>query len=253
MPVDVATPISESDQYQTAAVREPGAPHTAAIWPVPEIGPPAKEPTSGRRNLWILVGAILVLAALFVGGIFLAQATAIQSNVPAATQVTQPTASAAATMPAGFLPKTDAGRLYSFEVPSSWVQQPHQGTPGTEYTIYTNPTHDTTFEVESFRTGTQAVGAPLDRVILLQNFPKLSAAGISQPKNVPLAQESWVQETAKVTLTQNGATLTDNAAVQTTSHNGSTFIIFTSTPSTTALGGESQTLLQVLGTFTFLG
>jgi hypothetical protein len=156
-------------------------------------------------------------------------------------------------MPAGFLQKTDAAGLYSFAVPSSWMQEPHQGAPGTEFTIYTDPTQDTTFEVESFPTGTQAGGAPLDTLILLQTFHTLTAADISQPNHVSLAHQPWVQETAKVTLPQNGATLTDNVAVQTTSHNGTTFIIFYSSPSTSALGGESQTLLLVLGTFTFLG
>ena len=252
-PVDVSTPISESDQYQTAAAMEPVAPQAPATWPVTEIGPQAKELSSGRRSLWLLVGTSLVLAALFVGGIILAQTTGSQSNEPVATPVTQPTASAPATIPAGFLQKTDADGLYSFVVPSSWKQKPYQGPAGTEFIIYTDPTQNATFEVESFATGTQAGGAPLDTLILLQTFHTLTAADISQPNSVPLAHETWVQETAKVTVPQNGAALTENVVVQTTSHNGTTFIIFLSSPGTSALGGESQTLLQVLGTFTFLG
>jgi hypothetical protein len=217
---------------------------------VPEIDPPAKEAPSGRRNLWLLVGTSLVLAGLFVAGIVLAQA-GNQSNGSKTTPVSQPTSTA--TVPAGFVQKTDPGRLYTFAVPLSWVQQPNPASSNTEYTIYADPTQDTSFEVESFPTDTQAGGGALDTVILLQSFPKLSPTAISQPSSVTLAGETWVQETARLTLSQNGATLTEDLAVQTTTHNSTTFIIFYSTPSTSTSGGDSQVLPQVLSTFTFLG
>jgi hypothetical protein len=250
-PVGATAPKSEVDRYKTAAAVEPVAPPTPATWPVPEIGPPAKEPIRGGRNLLLLVGMSLVLAALFVGGILLAQ-TGSQSKEPKTTPVTQPTSTATATLPAGFVQKTDADGLYSFAVPSSWVQRPHQGPPNTEFTIYADPTQDTSFEVESFPTGTQAGGRALDTLILLQSFPTLSPTDVSQPSSVSLAHETWVQETAKLTVTQNGGTLTQNLAVQTTTHNGTTFIIFYSSPSTSIGGGDSQVVLQVLTTFTFL-
>jgi hypothetical protein len=249
-PVGTSAPISEVDRYKTAAAAEPVALPPPVTWPVPEIGPPAGEPPSGRRNLWILVGTSLVLAVLLVGGILLAQ-TGNQPKESKTTLVTQPTSTA--TLPAGFAQKADADSLYTFAVPSSWVQMLHQGPPNTEFTIYADPTQDTSFEVESFPTGTQAGGSALDTLILLQSFPKLSPTAISRPSNVPLAHETWVQERAKLTLTQNGGTLTEDLAVQTTFHNGTTFIIFYSGPSTSTSGGGSQVLLQVLSTFTFLG
>jgi hypothetical protein len=156
-------------------------------------------------------------------------------------------------LPAGFAQKTDADSLYTFAVPFSWVRMPHHGPPNTEFTIYADPVQDTSFEVESFPTGTQAGGSALDTLILLQSFPTLSPTAISQPSSVPLAHETWVQETAKLTLAQDGATVTENLTVQTTIHNGTTFIIFYSGPSTSTSGGGSQILLQVLSTFTFLG
>jgi hypothetical protein len=249
-PVGATAPISEVDRYKTAAAVEPVAPEPPATWPVPEIGPPANEPPGGRRNLWILVGTSLVLAVLFVGGILLAQ-TGNQPKESKTSPITQPTSTA--TLPAGFAQKTDADGLYTFAVPSSWVQMPHQGPPNTEFTIYADLTQDTSFEVESFPTGTQAGGSALDTLVLLQSFPTLSPTAISQPSSVPLAHETWVQETAKLTLAQNGATVTENLAVQTTIHNGTTFIIFYSGPSTSTSGGGGQVLLQVLSTFTFLG
>jgi hypothetical protein len=253
-PVGASAPVSEVDQYKTAAAMEPVTRTPPATWPVPESGIPASErasgPASGQRNLWILVGTILVLAVLFVGGILLAQ-TGNQPTESKTTPVTQPTSTS--TLPAGFVQKTDANSLYTFAVPISWVEMPHQGPPSTEFTIYADPTQDTSFEVESFPTGTQAGGSALDTLILLQSFPTLRPTTISQPSSVLLAHETWVQETAKLTLAQNGATVTENLAVQTTIHNGTTFIIFYSGPSTSTSGGGSQVLLQVLSTFTFLG
>jgi hypothetical protein len=249
-PIGASAPISEVDRYKTAAAVEPAAAAPPATWPVPEIGPPALEPPNGRRNLWILVGASLVLAVLFVGGILLAL-TGTQPKQSKTTPVTQPTSTA--TLPAGFARKSDADGLYTFAVPSGWVQIPQKGPPNTELIIYANPTQDTSFEVESFPTGTQAGGSPLDTRILLQSFPTLKPTAISQPNSVPLADETWVEETAKLTLTQNGATLTENLTVLTTTHSGTTFVIFYSGPSASTGGGDNSVLLQVLSTFTFLG
>jgi hypothetical protein len=251
-PVGATAPISEVDRYKTAAAVEPVAPPPPATWPVPEIGPPAKEPTSGRRNLWLLVGTSLVLAALFVGGILLAL-TGSQPQAPKNTSVTQPASTATATVPAGFVQRMDTAGLYSFAVPLSWVQQLHQGPANTEFTIYADPTQDTSFEVESFPTGIQVGGSTLDTRVLRQSFPSLRPTDVSPPSSVTLAHETWVVETAKLTLlTQNGGTLTQNLTVQTTTHNGTIFIIFYSSPSASTGGGDSQVVLQVLSTFTFL-
>jgi hypothetical protein len=253
-PSPVEAPLREFDRYQTAAavdpVTPPSPPATSPL--LPETAPEAKESPSGRRNLWLAIGTSLVLVILFVGGILLAQ-TGSQSKEPEVTPAIQPTSSATASLPVGFVQKTDADGLYSFAVPSTWVPKPHQGAANVEFTIYTDPPYDTTFEVESFPSGTQAGGASLDTQVLLQAFPTLNSRSLSQPNSVELDGETWITETAKLTVTQNGGSFTQNLAVQTADYNGTTFIIFFSSPDTPAASADGKALLQVVSTFTFLG
>ncbi|MGO8950699.1 MAG: hypothetical protein ACLQUY_24210, partial [Ktedonobacterales bacterium] len=218
----------------------------------PEAVPAVTPSTGSRRNLWLAIAASLILATLFVVGILLSQGSG-QSRPPEVTPVTAPTSTATASLPAGFLMKTDASDLYSFDVPSDWVPKPPtSASPNVEYTIYTDPLNDATFEVESFPTHLQGAGATLDEQFLLR-ISALSAGDISQPASVMLAGETWIKESAQLPLTQNGATQVQNLSVQSAAYNGMTFIIFYNSPDAGTGSQEGDVLQQILNTFNFLG
>ena len=157
-----------------------------------------------------------------------------------------------ATPLAGYTRIEDASRLYSFAVPSNWapVQRPPSNA---EYVIYTDPSHGVTFEVESFPASNGQSGAALDNLLLTGSFPAHSVSNISGPVTTSLADVTWIRETATLALQQNGTTEPKNLVVQTTTVNGTTFIIFYNSPIDVTVDPDAQALPNILDSFTFLG
>ncbi len=197
---------------------------------------PVREP--GRRSPWLIIGPSLLLLALFAGGLVLVEAggqsRSSATTVTSYTPVTQAATTATATLPGGFVPKTDTNHLYRFGVPASWVAlpPPKKAPSNVEFTTYTDPTHSSAFEVESFAGSAQPGGAVLDQQALLHNSSNATPTSISQPSSIPLAGVTWTLETAKLNITQNGATLTQDLVVLSAAYNDTTYIIFYYSPDT---------------------
>ncbi len=231
----------DADDARTQPVAVPAA--------IPESEPPTKLLPGGHRNPWLIIAPSLVLLILFVAGIIFAESGG-QSPAPVVTPPTQPASTPTASVPDGFVRKTDENDFFSFAVPSSWVLAPSPpAPPNVEYTTYIDPPRSASFEVESFPSNLQEAGSVLDTQILQRNYPSLASADVSSSRSVKLAGETWIKETSALTLTQNGATTTQNLAVQSASFDGTTYIIFYSSPD----NADAQVLQVILATFHFLG
>ena len=255
----------DQDRYQTTSATQPVI---AAATSGPAEDQPTSEPEAAAalpegsgsipqrddwRNPWLIGSVILVLLILFLGGILLSQSPGhALSPVSQVTPAPAATSTATATLTAGYTRVEDASRLYSFAVPSSWmpVKQP---SANAEFTIYTDPSHSVTFEVESFPASNGQTGAALDNLVLAGSFPAHSVSNISGPVTTSLADVTWIKETASLALQQNGTTEQKNLAVQTTTFNGTTFIIFYNSPVAANTDAGAQALPSILESFAFLG
>jgi len=207
----------------------------------------------GWRNPWLIGSVIFILLIFFVGGILLAQAPGhVVSSVPQVTPASTATSTTTATLPPGYTRVEDASGLYSFAVPLSWTSLTHPSA-NAEYTTYTDPSHGVTFEVESFSASNGQTGAALDNLVLASSFPAQSVSNISGPITTSLAGVTWIKETATLALQQNGTTEPRTLVVQTTTFNGTTFIIFYNSPTDVNVDTDTQALPKILDSFTFLG
>jgi hypothetical protein len=250
------------DRYQTASATQPvnadvvsGPAQDLQMLPIgePFTAPEDQPQRDGWRNPWLIGSAVLVLLFLFVGGILLSQAPGhAVTSVPQVTPAPSATSTATSILPPGYTRVEDSSGLYSIAVPGSWVPVKKSST-NAEYTIYTDPSHGVTFEVESFPTGNGQTGAALDNIVLMDSFPAHSVSNISGPVPTSLAGVTWTKETAILALQQNGTTEQNSLTVQTTSYNGTTFIIFYSSPVASNADTNAEALPSVLRSFTFLG
>jgi hypothetical protein len=203
----------------------------------------------GWRNPWLVILIVLVLLGLFGAGLLLSHAAGKSPTHHHETPTAQATATTAAPPPGYTLVKDTIGG-YSFTVPQDWTKGTvTNAAPGTHYTIYTNPEGDATFEVESFPASGQQDGATLDMAILKQ-MGTLSHQ--TQPESTPQAGVNWIQETADATATVNGTPQTLHLVVQTTTYNGSVYIIFTSVAADSNQVANGQAISLMSGSFTFL-
>jgi hypothetical protein len=259
----------DQDRYQTTSSTQPviaaatSAPATSApaqdqSTSEPEVAAsPPKDPTipqrDGWRNPWLIGSMILVLLILFLGGILLSQSPGHPlSPVSQVTPAPAATSTATATLPAGYTRVEDASGLYSFAVPSSWMPVT-KSLANAELTIYTDPSHGVTFEVESFHASNGQTGAALDNLVLAGSFPAHSVTNISGPVTTSLAGVTWIKETASLALQQNGTTEQKNLVVQNATFNGTTYIIFYNSPVAASIDTGAQALPSILESFAFLG
>lgn len=244
-----STPEQPATQTYHATPQQDSATQQPMTQPYMPVVPPTQQPEqpAPKRNPALLIVGAVVAVVLLLGIIGAAVVFANHNGQKTVAQATPTiTATATASVPAGFTQFTDADNVYKIDYPSGWTKTATSGD--FSLTIFSGaPAHvPAVFEVEYFKT-------TLDPKTLQDQFFKgLALTGTVSNKQDPttasLAGETWQSEAADVTMGQS----TQHVVVLATNHGKYSVLIAYLAAKTSFDSSDTQDFQPMVSSFQFV-